>query len=87
MAAGAIQYVINDVHLTIDPVAALVTVMGSASKYITDDLGGQSVIATFQATVTYPTAGAGAKTLAQIKADLITAAQAIYPALGGKTIN
>lgn len=87
MAAGTIQFVINSVNLTIDPIAQIITVGGSASKYITDDLGGQIVIATYQGTVTYPVAGAGTKTLAQIKSDLLTAMQAQNPALQGKTVS
>lgn len=87
MPAGTIQYVFNSVAISIDPVAQVITVMGTASKYITDDLGNQNVISMFQAPVTYPLAGSGTRTLASIKADLLVALQAAYVALQGKTVS
>ena len=84
MAKGDVTYKLSDAH--INRMGAQVEVRGNATKLIEDEDGSIQSLGSWSATLMYPTAGFGAKTIAQLNTDLIAEVKAKNAAVQDKTI-
>ena len=84
MAAGSVSFKLSDFHG--NRIGSQVEVHGNVTKLIEDEDGSLHSLGSWTATVMYPTAGFGARTMASINADLIAEIKAKNVAIASKTI-
>ena len=86
MAKGDVTYLLTDFSAN-RTLASTVEFRGNATKYVEDEDGTKQSIGSWQGTVSYPKAGIGSKTLAEINSDLIAEIKAKNAAVASKTIS
>ena len=85
MAAGDVTYQLTDFSANRTG-ATTVVFRGNATKYVEDEDGSKQSIGSWTGSVSYPKAGIGTKTLAEVNADLIADIKAKNAAVAAKTI-
>ena len=84
MAKGDVSYKLS--NMSVNRMGAEVSVSGNATKLIEDEDGSVQSLGSWTGSLTYPTAGFGAKTFSQVNADLIAEIKAKNAAVAAKTI-
>lgn len=85
MAKGDVSYLLTDFSANRTG-ASTVEFRGNVTKYVEDEDGTKQSIGSWTGSVSYPKAGIGTKTLAEVNADLIAEVKAKNAAVASKTI-